>query len=204
MNIADHRQRFRKSSPFSTRNRGVTSQATESDISFGQVSGVPNEMRPGTFAAQVVIDVHPDAFSRITDPDYCDMGFFKKGFSVKVSALVDGVEVASEIECIGYDDTWDFVIPIEEEGSHTVTFQLTGGNSGNDIDSRSFGVTVDEESDDNGGSVGPGNGDNGDNGGSGGPWLPCFIDPNHSCGTMETGAYFAALTLFLVVVVSSR
>lgn len=166
----------RMGSKVTTVEEPISMSASSGDASIGSISGLPSEARPGTYAPEVYINITPDLLSRVSDPDHCDTGLFTVGFRTEVILRVDGERVDSAIKCIDADSTFDFTVSLDQLGAHTVEFELRGANSGNTLDSDAVAVEVTEDAPS--GGVGGGGSD------GTGPWLPCFLDPARSCGSI--------------------
>lgn len=147
----------------------VDAHAERSDAFLTGVAMNKQTVSPGeAVTIEYTIRIDPDAFSRIVDPDLCDLGFFQAGLRIDHEVRLGSEVVGSASDCYGGDTTFqvDFFAP-EEPGTYTVNINTMGANSGNDLGTES--ITFDVVADGGGGGIGPGNGDGtGDQDGDGG------------------------------------
>lgn len=186
------------------RQQSAEASGPQGSVLVRSITGVPSITRPGTVAGQVSVEPDPNLIQNLSalwvDPDACDTGFGSFGFRTRIEIRVDGQVVDSRAKCLGSDESFDFTTNLQQPGAHTIAVVAIGENSGNEFDRETMTVTVEEETTRRGDFTSEDE-ESGD-GLFGGPILPCFLDPNRECGTLQlvgfVGGGTALLLLFLL------
>lgn len=206
MNIAGFRDRVRRTSPLSG---AVTPREEFTNLWHVENLNFTPEIKPGRNTAVSFEVTSNESFHDPTNPNTCWTTNAALGSRVRAVLVVDGSDRTSDTECVRGGQAYEYQLSFiagQDGTTHDCAIELRNAATGNTNTRREFQVHVTEdavvgdcppgfEKDSEGNCVPSENG----NGGSG-PLLPCFLDPNRSCGTPEVVAWGGLLLMMIVLI----